>query len=52
MARVSVHFHQLTHAIQPAFSLRYLIQNWTDIAAQLAEPPRIRKAQEQKFYTQ
>jgi len=45
-------FHQLTHAIQPVLSLRYLIENWTHIAAQLAEPPRIRKAQEQKFYPQ
>src|SRR5260370_37221824 len=43
-------FHQLTQAIQPVLSLRYLIENWTHIAAQLAEPPRIRKAQEQKFY--
>ena len=43
-------FHQLTQAIQPALSLRHLIENWTDIAGQLAEPPRMRKAQEQNFY--
>jgi hypothetical protein len=43
-------FHQLAHALQPALSLRHLIANWADIAHQLAEPPRMRKAQEQKFY--
>jgi len=43
-------FHQLTQAILPALSLRHMINNWQNIATSLAEPPRERKLQEEKFF--
>lgn len=42
-------FHQLLQAIHPSFPLRQLIENWTQIAAQLADSPRERKTQAQNF---
>jgi hypothetical protein len=42
-------FHQITAAIQPALALSDMLANWDQIAKGLAEAPRKRKSQEQKF---
>ena len=43
-------FRQLSRVIQPALSLRQMIDNWPDIVRDLADPPRKRKSQEEKFF--
>jgi hypothetical protein len=49
MARVPLRLPSAPPGHSPSFSLRQLIENWTQIATQLADSPRERKTQEQKF---
>jgi len=42
-------FNQIVRAIEPSLSLRHLIENWNQMAAELSEPARKRESQEQKF---
>jgi hypothetical protein len=42
-------FHQITAAIQPTLALNDMLANLDQIAKGLAEAPRKRKSQEQKF---
>ena len=42
--------HQVLHAIMPAFSLQKMLAHWSEISAQLAEPPRLRALQVQKLH--
>jgi hypothetical protein len=44
-------FHQLTQAIEPALSLSAMLKNWTAIVRGLAESPRQRQSQEERFKT-
>jgi hypothetical protein len=45
----SLAFHQITRAIDPRLSLRHLVQNWNQMAAELSESSRKRESQEQNF---
>lgn len=42
-------FHQVARAILPGFSLGQTLLHWNEIADDLAEPPRQRQLQIQKW---
>jgi hypothetical protein len=41
--------HQVTRAIMPDFSLRDTLRNWDEISCELAESPRKRMRQSEKW---
>ena len=42
--------NQVTRAIEPAFSLGRMIEQWNEISASLAEPPRERANQVDNYF--